>query len=204
MLKRSEENINILEILLDNKEYRKYALSQDEIELICSCCEILEPFMYIAETLSGEKYCSLNAVTPSICLLFNKTHINPNDAEFVKVFKGLLYNRLEFYNQKYELLDDKELTTACFTNPKTKNFPHATTEEKKDLRIVAIREISKYFEENKDHFQSQLVNNDNKKKPEKPSSSSPLAKKFNIYVSEDEGKIDDQITNEMVTKEINK
>ena len=96
------------------------------------------------------------------------------------------------------------MTTACFTNPKTKNFPHATTEEKKDLRIVAIREISKYFEENKDHFQSQLVNNDNKKKPEKPSSSSPLAKKFNIYVSEDEGKIDDQITNEMVTKEINK
>ena len=38
----------------------------------------------------------------------------------------------------------------------TKNFPHATT----DLRIVPIREISKYFEENKDHFQSQLVNND--------------------------------------------
>jgi hypothetical protein len=56
MLKRIEENINILEILLDNKEYRKYALSQDEIELICSCCEILEPFMYITETLSGEKY----------------------------------------------------------------------------------------------------------------------------------------------------
>lgn len=83
MLKRIEENINILEILLDNKEYRKYALSQNEIELICSCCEILEPFMYITETLSGEKYCSLNAVTPSICLLFNKTHINPNDAEFV-------------------------------------------------------------------------------------------------------------------------
>jgi hypothetical protein len=48
-----------------------------------------------------------------------------------------------------------------------------------------------------------MVNNDNKKKPEKPSSSS-LAKKFNIYVSEDEGKIDDQITNETVTKEINK
>lgn len=95
------------------------------------------------------------------------------------------------------------MTTACFTNPKTKNFPHATTEEKNYLRIVAIREISKYFEENKDHFQSQMVNNDNKKKPEKPSSSS-LAKKFNIYVSEDEGKIDDQITNEMVTKEINK
>jgi hypothetical protein len=39
--------------------------------------------MYITETLSGEKYWSLNAVTPSICLLFNKTHINPNDAEFV-------------------------------------------------------------------------------------------------------------------------
>jgi hypothetical protein len=49
-----------------------------------------------------------------------------------------------------------------------------------------------------------LVNNDNKKKPEKPSSSSSLAKKFNIYVSEDKSKIDDQITNEMVTKEINK
>ena len=138
MLKRIEENSKILEILLDNKEYRKYALNRDEVELIESCCEILEPFMYITETLSGEKYCSLNAVTPSICLLFNKTHTITNDSEFAIVFKGLLYNRLEFYNQKYNLLDDKELTTACFTYPKTKHFPHATTEEKKDLRIVAI------------------------------------------------------------------
>ena len=93
---------------------------------------ILEPFIYITEALSGEKYCSLNAVTPSICLLFNKTHANDNDSEFAKVFKGLLYNRLEFYNQKYNLLDDKQLITASFTNPKTKNFPHATAEEKKD------------------------------------------------------------------------
>jgi hypothetical protein len=59
------------------------------------------------------KYSSL---TPSICLLFNKTKTNTNDSEFAQVFRGLLYNRLEYYNQKYDLLDDKQLTTASVPN----------------------------------------------------------------------------------------
>jgi hypothetical protein len=113
MLKRIEENSKILETLLDNKDYRKYALSRDEIEIIGLCCQILDTFMYITETLGGEKYSSL---TPSICLLFNKTQTNTNDSEFAQVFRGLLYNRLEYYNQKYDLLDDKQLTTASVPN----------------------------------------------------------------------------------------
>jgi hypothetical protein len=44
--------------------------------------------------------------------------------------------------------------------------------KKKYLKKVAIEEIKKFFEDNKDRFQSQLVNN-TKKKTEKPS----LAKK---------------------------
>ena len=42
MLKSVSVNNKIMETLLDNKEYRKYALAQDEIELIDSCCIIWE------------------------------------------------------------------------------------------------------------------------------------------------------------------
>ena len=83
-----------------------------------------------------------------MCLILNKTDKNNNDSEFAGVFRSLIHNRTKFYNLKYQLLNDDDLALATFSNPKTKNFPHALPSEKADLLVRAKLGIQDYFEKN--------------------------------------------------------
>ena len=163
MIKRIIQNNEEIERILDHeKSHRKFIIEQIEIAYLKSACEVLEPFKYLTEKLSVEKTCSSNYVIPGMSLLLNNTYCESgiSDANFTSLFKSLIHNRVKFYNTKYEIMNDDELAVACFTNPKTKHFPHAIEDEKYDLVDRAKESIIKYFNENIGKFnENELIAN---------------------------------------------
>jgi hypothetical protein len=151
MIKRIIQNNEEIKNFLDlEKSQRKFIIQRTNIDNLTSSCEVLEPFMYLTEKLIVEKTCSSNYVIPGMSLLLNNTYCESVslDENFSSLFKSLIHNRVKFYNTKYQIMNDDELAVACFTNPKTKNFPHAIESEKHDLLDRAKQSIKKYFNEN--------------------------------------------------------
>ena len=85
-----------------------------------------------------------------------------DDTQFKIVFKSLIHNRLKFYNLKYQLLNNDDLTLAAFSNPKTKNFSHAIPDEKEDLIFRSKSAIIDYIAANKQKFNEVYAKNKTK------------------------------------------
>ena len=194
MIHRILSNYEFIEKLLDvDKNHRKYLLSIHELDILNASLEVLEPFMFLTEKLSGEKYSTLNMTVPAMCLLLNKSAKSDDDDEecLKSIFRSLIFNRVTYYNKKFKILNDDHLVLACFLNPKTKHFPHAIEAEKHDLQERVSEVIKEFFEKNKSKFNHQkLSQNDedslspvlsNKKKNKKE-----LEDKYSLENSENE------------------
>ena len=115
------------------RNYTSYVLSSDQLTYIEEACEILEYFEQVTLRISGEKYGTSALTIPSILLLLNITSENQDDSDFKKTFKAVIHNKIKFYNQKYQLLNNDNLALASFTNPFYKKFTKGIEEERKDL-----------------------------------------------------------------------
>lgn len=156
MIKKIIESSNEIEkVLFNDKEHRKFILHEDELKNLECVCKILEPFNYVTERLSAEKICSANYVIPAISLLLNITYRETLDSSFLSIFQYLIHNRVKFYNTKYQIMNDDDLAVATFTNPNTKHFPRSTQDEKIDLLERVKINITVYYNDNKEKFNTQ-------------------------------------------------
>ena len=65
------------------------------------------------------------------------------DKDFHKLFVKALLTYLDFYIEKYEILENEFLITSTFLNPKYKKFSNASEEDKKKF----IKKASNYLKE---------------------------------------------------------
>ncbi len=73
---------------------------------------------------------------------------NEKDKDFHKLFVKALLTYLDFYIEKYELLENEFLITATFLNPKYKKFSNASEEDKKKFIKIASKYLQELLVEN--------------------------------------------------------
>lgn len=134
-------------VLSCERKYRSYVFEPNELKLLKTALPILQIFLYITETLSGENYVTSSLIIPSI--LYIKSSLkelkvdNEKDKDFHKLFVKALLTYLDFYIEKYDILENEFLITATFLNPKYKKFSNASEEDKKRF----IKKASNYLKE---------------------------------------------------------
>ena len=154
MLKSILKTNEALSAALYEENYTSYVLSSNQLTYIEEACEILEYFEQVTIRISGEKYGTSALTIPSILLLLNITSENQDDSDFKKTFKAVIHNKIKFYNQKYQLLNNDNLALASFTNPFYKKFTKGIGDERKDLIQRASKCVEDYYLTNVDKFKT--------------------------------------------------
>ena len=155
MIKSIVDNNECLEAILDqDRNHRKLILTKEEFKYLKISTELLQPFNVVTEKLSAENYSTISLIIPSFCLLLNSmgNNLDENEDDFKNEFKSILYNKIKFYVNKFQILNNDVLAAATFVNPRTKKFSHATSEERKFLKSRAENFIKSFFQKNKENL----------------------------------------------------
>ncbi len=154
MLKSILKTNEALSNALYEDNHFSYVLNSTELDCIQEACVILEYFDQITIRISGENYATSSIIIPSILLLLNVTDNDDNEdeSEFKKTFKALINNKIKYYNQKYQVLNNNHLAVASFTNPFYKRFTKGIDDERKDLIERASKCIEEYYQANTEKF----------------------------------------------------
>lgn len=138
-------------VLSPERKYRSYVFEPNELKLLKTALPILQIFLYITDTLSGENYVTSSLIIPSILYIkssLNELKVdNEKDKDFHKLFVKALLTYLDYYIEKYNIFENEFLITATFLNPKYKKFSNASEEDKKRFIKKASNYLIKLFVE---------------------------------------------------------
>jgi hypothetical protein len=149
-----------------NSRPQKYALSKDlinsykknEITLLGAVVEILRPFFKVTEILSGQKYTTSSLIIHSVFYLKKKLNVKLKCNISTKLQKILLVC-LDFYIEKYQILENSFLCCAVFMNPEYRDLVHCEHQYKKDrIKEKAVEFIKNFSFLNKSSSLSQSEN----------------------------------------------
>jgi hypothetical protein len=116
------------------KIYKKYFLTEDDIDLLNCLSALLKPFYSVTQILSGDTY------------KINK--FNPDESVPIqKILKDLLLESFNFYVDKYKLLDNVIYMSAALLSPKFKYFNFASETEKEKFIKFGETNIKKIWDD---------------------------------------------------------
>ena len=110
--------------------YQSQILIEQEFELATTVRDLLKPFLFVTKQLSQESITRIDLVINSSLYLRHKISSFTYASELTKNVKCLLLNSLNFYLDKYEILNNPLLISAAFLNPNYKSFQYSTEVEK--------------------------------------------------------------------------
>lgn len=139
-----EQHLPLIQLLssTENGKYKKYILSQNEIDILETLIKLLTPIKFISEHLCGENYITGSIILP-VCSKIQSiiSHLeNPNDNDITKQLKQNFRNYLyEFIVKKYT---ESELfwllTKSTFIDPRFKlNYLLQTSESVIKCTIIS-------------------------------------------------------------------
>jgi hypothetical protein len=89
-----------LNFIFNCRLHKDKVLSDPELLVIKDICDVLRPFSYITEKLSGERYPTLSMIMPAIGLLEKSVFISDSDSSITKKLKTELKKNMDFYFEK--------------------------------------------------------------------------------------------------------
>ena len=110
------------------KIYKKHFLTEDDIDLLNCLSTLLKPFYTVTQILSGDTYITIDKVLHSILYIRDKINkFNPDESVPIqKILKNLLLESINFYVDKYKLLDNVIYMSAVLLCPKFKYLKFAS------------------------------------------------------------------------------
>jgi hypothetical protein len=131
------------------KIYKKYFLTEDDIDLLNCLSALLKPFYSVTQILSGDTYITIDKVLHSILYIRDKINkFNPDESVPIqKILKDLLLESFNFYDAKYKLLDNVIYMSAALLSPKFKYFNFLTETEKEKFIKFDETNIKKIWDD---------------------------------------------------------
>lgn len=180
MIERIIYNFEPLNFLMSkNPKYKHLVISSEELSVLNESLEVLEPIYNITNKSSTDQPLSAGLIIPSILILKQVTHIDPETDEenFKTSFKYLIRHFVDFYCHKFNLLNDKHLIISTFLHPRYKRFSKAGSESS-----IYIKKAEEFLKESLPEIKQRLE----KKNTNQVSIEKENKKSFNMSDSSDE------------------
>ena len=162
----------------------KYLLDDTEVEIVKATLEVLAPFKFMTEMLSHSKITN-SRVLPTIFYLKAKLQRIETDSELLKQIKSLMMACLDFYIDKYNVLNNVFLIAATYLDPWTKDFQFSQNLSADQPRDYIVKAHAFLKKRDKEIFRqtqsSQKTSNEKRETSHVKTSSNPFEKEFNSF-----------------------
>ena len=135
--------INITITEKRHKSHYKFLLSEKEFQIALYMTDVLEPFHEATQVVSSSSKITISEIIPLILYIKTRLLIYDSDDSIYSHIKKFMRKSLDYYLEKYKLLENKLLLSATFLSPKCKNFNFArvktaSEEENEEIQNMYI------------------------------------------------------------------
>ena len=129
-------------------------LSDGDVKLSEKLLQVLQPFNHVTKTASAEKYATISSIRPLLHhLVTTVLSVKDGDSSALQRMKRVMAENLQ--SRYSSAMAKKRLGISCFMDPRFKELPFLTSEEREDIRRSVREEAAQFIQSRDERAQAE-------------------------------------------------